>query len=114
MSRGVASWRIVLGLAVLAALIGFAALLSGPYYRNWRLQRFLEETAYSAAATPAPELIGANIAEQAARLGIPVRSDQIRVSRSDRGLYLEARYIVRVDLLLYTVDLHFRPSAGVR
>ena len=102
-------------MAVLAALIAFAALLSGPYYRNWRMQRFLEETAYSAeAATRPPELIGAGIAEQAARLGVPVRSEQIRVSRSDRGLYLEARYIVRVDLLLYTVDLHFRPSAGVR
>jgi hypothetical protein len=104
-----------LGIAVLAALVAFSALLSGPYYRNWKLQRFLEETAFAAdSSTRSTDLIGAGVAEQAARLGVPVRTEQIRVSRTDRGLYLEARYVVRVDLFLYTVDLHFRPAAGVR
>jgi hypothetical protein len=114
-SGGVASWRVVLGIAVLTALVAFTALLSGPYYRNWKLQRYLEETAFSAEAkSSSGDLVGAAVADQAARLGLPVRTEQIRVTRSDGGLYIEARYFVRVDLLLYTVDLHFRPSAGVR
>jgi hypothetical protein len=113
----VASWRIALGIAVLAALVAFGVLLTGPYYRNWQLQRYLEETAFAAEPQPprATDLVAASVAETAARLGIPVRTEQIRVTRAaEGGLYLEARYVVRVDLLLYTVDLHFRPSAGVR
>jgi hypothetical protein len=111
----VARWRLVLALAVLAALVTFCGLLFGPYYRNWKLQGFLEGIAFDAGRAANPEgVFQAEVANEAARLGIPVGSDQIRVSKREQGVYLEARYIVRVDLYLYTVDLHFRPSAGVR
>ena len=30
------------------------------------------------------------------------------------GLRIDVRYVVRVDLPVYTVDLHFHPGAGAR
>lgn len=115
LSRGVARWRVALAIAIVLAFAGFCTLLAAPYYRNWQLQSYLEGKAFDAATAQHSEpVIRAEIAEKAAALGIPVPPDQIRVTRSRSGVYLEARYSVRVDLALYTVDLHFRPTAGVR
>ncbi|MBI3681538.1 MAG: hypothetical protein HY235_14230 [Acidobacteria bacterium] len=61
-----------------------------------------------------PEVLAAAVAERAARLGLRLTADQVRVYRSDAGAYIEGRYAVRVDLFVYTVDLHFRPAAGAR
>lgn len=112
---GLARWRLAAGIAILAALLGFCALLFQPYLQNWRLQRYLEELAFDPQRqTQGIEVTQAAVAERAARLGLPVRLDQIRVRQNPNGVFLEAAYVVRVELLLYTVDLHFRPSAGAR
>ncbi|MDX1978899.1 MAG: hypothetical protein SFV51_01425 [Bryobacteraceae bacterium] len=111
-----ARWRLALGLAILAALAGFCLLLFQPYLQNWRFQTFLETVAFEEGRASQPEaVIQSDVVNQAARLGLPVTSSQVRVSRNAQGgVFLEVRYFVRVDLPLYTVDLHFRPSAGVR
>ncbi len=41
----------------------------------------------------------------------PVRSGDIEVKRSANELRINVRYIVRVNLPMYTVDLHFYPGA---
>lgn len=104
-----------LAAAIVLALVGFCGLLFRPYLRNWRFQTYLEQLAFGGAVPQRPELqIRADVANHAARLGLPVSPDQVRVTKSPAGVYLEVRYFVRVDLPLYTVDLHFRPTAGVR
>jgi len=103
------------GIAIIAALLFFCALLFRPYLQNYRLQAFVEQLAFDQNQQKQPEaLIAASVAEHAARLGLPVSFDNVRVSKSGSTMYIEVRYFVRVDLALYTVDLHFRPSAGVR
>ncbi len=110
-----ARWRQLLAAAIVVALIGFCALLARPYLQNWRLQRYLEDLAFQSATVQNTEImIRGDISNHAAQLGLPLSADQIRVNKSAAGVYVEARYFVRVDLALYTVDLHFRPSAGVR
>lgn len=110
-----ARWRVALGLAVLGALIFFCVLLVNPYVENWRLQQYIEQAAHDPAMQSAPpEAFAAAVADRAASLGIPLPFNQVRVTRSANGTFVEARYFVRVDLKLYTVDLHFRPSAGAR
>jgi hypothetical protein len=113
--RGVARWRIAVGVGILAALLFFCALLFRPYLQNYRLQAFVEQLAFDQNQRQKPEaLVAAAVAEHGARLGLPVSFDNVRVSKTGSTMYIEVRYFVRVDLTLYTVDLHFRPSAGVR
>ena len=107
--------RIAAAIGVVVILIGFCALLVGPYWRNWKLQTFVEDLTYDPGSANRPlEALAASVVDRATRLGVPVQPDQVKVTRTDGQLYVEARYIVRVDLGVYTVDLHFRPSAGVR
>ncbi len=105
--------RIAAGVLVLVALAVFAVLLTPSYYRNWQFQGVLDDTAASRASlTRPPELLAVDIANQAAKLGLPVRPGQVKVVRSPGKLKIEAAYFVRIDLPLYTVDLHFHPSAS--
>jgi len=107
------TWRVVAAFVVLSALAYFGARLAPIYFRNLELQRFLEETAVPAASGDAQEeRIRVAVVEKAARLGLPIRSDQVRLKRSTSGFRIEVRYTVPVDLWLYTVDLHFAPRAG--
>jgi hypothetical protein len=111
----VARWRVAAGIAVLVALLGFCGLLFRPYYQNWKLQSYMEEIAFDANRLQQPEgAFVAAVADKAAQLGLPAGIDQVKVKKSESGVFIEVRYFVRVDLLLYTVDLHFRPSAGAR
>lgn len=110
-----ARWRLAAGIAVLLALAGFCGLLFRPYLQNWRLQQYIEQIAFDEGKKGQdPAVYTAAVADQASRLGLPVPVDHIRVTKSEGGVFIEARYFVRVDLLVYTVDLHFRPAAGVR
>jgi hypothetical protein len=105
-------WRIAGGVAVLAALALFAVRLVPVYLKNFELQQFLEETAQRKATIETlDDLIRVQVVNEAARLGLPVRADQVRVRRTPGKIRIEVLYIVPVDLPLYTVDLHFRPAA---
>lgn len=105
--------RLIAGVLVLAALVAFGLLLIPSYYRNWQLQGYISDT----AETPAnlnrpPAMLQVDVSNAAARIGLPVRPDQVRVVQSPQKLKIEAAYFVRIDLPLYTVDLHFHPSAS--
>jgi hypothetical protein len=106
-------WRLAGGVAVLIVLAAVAVLLVPPYYQNWKLQRYLDTLAEDPALSgKPPEAVRASILNRAAELGLPVHSDDVRVTRPDGALRIEVLYIVKIDLPVYTVDLHFRPGAG--
>jgi hypothetical protein len=91
---------------VLLALVAIA--LIPPYYLNYQFQQYL----HTVVDRPqSPERMQASIVDKAARLGLPVRSGDVRVTRSGNGVRVEIVYVVKVDLPMYTVDLHFRPGA---
>lgn len=97
----------LIGLAVVAAL------LLPAYLNNWKFHNALEQTATSAEVVrESDEAVRAIVAQKAAALGLPVQPNQVQVERRGATLRLEVRYAVRVDLPLYTVDLHFHPTAG--
>jgi len=105
--------RLIAGVLVLAALVAFGLLLVPSYYRNWQLQGYLSDTVEAPANRNRPAgMLQVDVSNAAARIGLPVRPDQVRVVQSPDRLKLEASYFVRVDLPLYTVDLHFHPSAS--
>ena len=86
-------WRIAAGLAVLLLLVLFAVKLLPFYLLNFDFQRALAEIAVrpSTATTP-DDVLRAEIINRAARLGLPVRLDDIGVKRSDRRIEIEVLY----------------------
>jgi hypothetical protein len=98
---------------ILTGLAVAAVLMLPPYFQNLEFQRYLEQVVrqVDVAAYP-PDLVRAQVLNKAAGMGLPVRGDQVSVERSGGGYRIRVLYIRRVDLLLYTVDLHFRSSAG--
>lgn len=111
----VARWRIAAAVAVLAALAYFTALFAPIYFRNMELQNYVAEVARDPANHSRPDdLLRSRVLDRAYQLELPVKPDNIRITRSQDGLRIAVRYFVRVDLPGYTVDLHFYPGAGSR
>ncbi len=44
-------------------------------------------------------------------MGLPVRTGDVQVAQGANSIKIEVLYVVHIDLPVYTVDLHFRPSA---
>jgi hypothetical protein len=105
--------RLIAGGLVLLILLILGAFLVPPYAANWRLQSYVNDLVDdpSTAKRP-PELVRAQVLNQAAGLGLPVRPEDVHVGVNQGAVNIDILYIVHVDLAGYTVDLHFRPAAG--
>ena len=103
--------RVGLGVAILAALAFMLALLTPAYWRNWQFRQDLETIVAERASSAVPsDVIRAEVRDRAAQRAIPVEHGDIRVTGPANGhLDIEVLYFVRVDLGVYTADLHFRP-----
>src|SRR5215472_14717030 len=101
------------GIAVLLLLAVIGVALIPPYVANWKLQRFVNELIDDPqTAAQSPELVRDKIVARASELGLPVRPDNVRITRLERAIRVDVLYLVHVDLAVYSVDLHFRPAAG--
>ena len=108
-------WRIAAAIAVLAALLGFAALFTPIYLDNLKLQRYVGEITHSAdSKTQADDDLRQEVLRKAIELDLPVKADNVHIDHRPEGLRIDVRYFVRVNLPGYTVDLHFYPGAGSR
>jgi len=106
-------WRQAAALAVLAILIILGVRLIPIYVHNQELQQFVEEvTRRASAATSSDDVIRSWVLTKAGDLELPVVAGNVHIERSTQSVRIEVRYMVRVNLPLYTVDLHFYPGAG--
>jgi hypothetical protein len=111
----VSNWRIGAGAAVLVALVVMGARLVPIYVHNIELQQFVEDVTHRAAApTSSDDILRTWVLDKAADLDLPVKADNVLIQRSPDSVRIVVRYVVRVDMPLYTVNLHFYPGAGSR
>jgi hypothetical protein len=111
----VSNWRIGAGAAVLVALVVMGARLVPIYVHNIELQQFVEDVTHRAAApTSSDDILRTWVLDKAADLDLPVKADNVQIQRSPDSVRIVVRYVVRVDMPLYTVNLHFYPGAGSR
>lgn len=111
----VSRWRQAAGVAVLAVLVILGFRLIPVYLHNQELQQFVEDVTHRAGApTSSDDVLRSWVLSKAADLELPVVADNVHIQRTADGVRIEVRYVVRVDLPLYTVDLHFYPGAGSR
>jgi hypothetical protein len=105
--------RSIAGTAVLLILVVVGVLLIPPYTANWRLQSYLNDLADDpATAKNSAEALRTQVLNQAAGLGLPVHSEDVQVGVAQGVVKIDVLYIVHVDMAGYTIDLHFRPTAG--
>jgi hypothetical protein len=102
-------WRKAAGVGVLVLLMAVAIALVPHYFHNMKFQSYLDDLV---DRPQTPELITVAVLNKAAQLGLPVRAGDVHVTREGNGVKVEIVYVVRVDFPLYTVDLHFHPSAA--
>lgn len=105
--------RLVAGAAVLLILVVVGVLLVPPYAANWRLQSYVNDLVDDPGTGKLPpEAVKTRVLNQAASLGLPVHGEDIHVGITQGTVRIDVLYIVHVDLAGYTIDLHFRPTAG--
>lgn len=88
-------------------IVGIA--LAPAYLQNLEYQRYLDG---AVDRTQNPDALVADVVNKAAQLGLPVRTGDVHVTKTAGGVRVEIIYVIRVDLPLYTVDLHFHPTAS--
>ena len=108
-------WRIAAALVVVAGLGVFGVVVGPIYIHNVQLQSFVGAlTARPETLRKTDEAVRGEVLEKARALNLPVMPDNVKIVRSEGSVRIDVRYIVRVDLPGYTVDLHFYPGAGSR
>jgi hypothetical protein len=109
MTGSVRRWRIAAGVGVLLALAVIGGMLIPPYFENMKFQLYLDDAVERATN---PDVLRAQIVSRAAQMGLPVREGDVHITKAGGGVRVDILYVIRVDLPLYTVDLHFHPTAG--
>lgn len=84
-----------------------AVLLAPVYFRNLQLRNILRET-----APVSDEILQREILNQGRLLGLDIAPDHIQIHHSPTGAQSDVRYVIRVSMPLYTVDLHFSSTVG--
>jgi hypothetical protein len=100
------AWRIGAALAVLGAFSWVAILLIPVYLRNLQLQDFLRTT-----PAASDEVLRQAILNKSHSLDLEITPGQLQIQRPPGGR-TGVRYVIRVTMLLYTVDLHFSSNVG--
>jgi hypothetical protein len=106
-SKPLPAWRIGAGVAVLGAFSWFAVLLVPVYLRNLQLQDFLRET-----PAASDEMLQQAILNKSHSLGLDITPDHLQIRRTPGGGPTVVRYVIRVTIPLYSVDLHFSSNVG--
>ena len=107
--------RLAVAILVFAALIGSLFMMVPPYLDNLRLQSGIKSVlSRPDVLTATEDSIRNAVAARAVQDGMSLSPSQIRVEKVAGLVRVEVIYTVRVEFPLYSVDLHFRPSAASR
>ena len=107
--------RLAAAALILLVLVLLGVRLLPLYLRNLELQKFVDETAQDAASRTRPDdALRGGVLQKAGSLGLPVTASNVQITRTEGSVRIDVRYVVKVELPLYTVVLHFYPGAGSR
>ena len=101
----------------LKAIIGFLVVFGGiyvgwklipPYFHNYEFQDDLDEIARRNSYTQkTDDDVRAVVIQQAGSLDIPLKEDQIAISRGGDGMGISVHYRIHVDMIVHPMDLDF-------
>jgi len=79
-----------------------------PYFHKYEFQDDLDEIARRNSYThKTDDEVRASVIQQAGTRDIPLREEQVNITRTKDGIGISVRYQVQVDLMVHRVDLDF-------
>jgi hypothetical protein len=104
--------KTVLSIVFLVFVIYSGIKIIPVYVNSYELDDYIrEQTPYWLTQRARPEVIQKSILDKAQDLGLPVTADQVQVEAPGSIVTVNLDYTVPVDLIVYTLQLHFTPSA---
>lgn len=113
---GKVSGKMIFTIVVLLALVFSTAKILPVYVRAYELHDHLNEIVIQAMAgqRPSADAVRNAVLAKAAELDLPVKRDDVKIEISLSKITISLDYTVPVDLSVYTLNLHFTPSADNR
>ena len=109
------TFKAILSLAFLAALIFAAFKIIPVYVNNFQLHDYIQtQTPFWLAQRASADAIRKNVLAKAQDLDLPVAADDVTVEANQNRVSVSIDYHVPVDLKVYTLQLHFTPSSENR
>lgn len=106
--------KALLGLAVVAAIVLFFIAVAPPYFANYQFKDDVAQEARFANVSYPPktdEDIRSNLMRKAQEYGIPIKSEQISITRGSGDILVSIPYSVDVKFLTgHTYRLQFNPG----
>jgi hypothetical protein len=110
---GKITFKAILSLAFIAAVIYVGVKIIPVYVNNYQLNDYVEnQTPFWLTQRASAEAIQKNILAKADDLGLPLAADDVTVNANQSKVTVSIDYHVPVDLKVYTLPLHFTISKG--
>ncbi len=106
------NFRLFIGLFVLAAAVYLAWKIAPAFFANYQFEEEMDDTARMSAidARKTPEEIRATVFEKAQSHELPIKAEDILVTRNGSDVSISVDYVIHVDVPVYPFDLNFHPS----
>ncbi|HEY3771061.1 MAG TPA: DUF4845 domain-containing protein [Candidatus Angelobacter sp.] len=102
----------LIGILIVVGIFYTAWNLIPPYFNNYQLQDALDDIARKNSYTQtSDEDIRKTVVKKAETEDIPLREDQVVVTRSQEGLGITVKYTIHVDMVVHPVDLDFTANS---
>ena len=109
---GKITFKAILSLAFLAALVFACVKIIPVYVNNYQLQQYLQsQTPFWLAQHVPAEGIQKNVLAKAQDLGVSLAAEDVTVVANSNKVTVSIDYHVPVDLKVYTLQLHFTASS---
>ena len=110
---GKITFKAILALAFLAAVIYASFKVIPIYVNNYELNDYVEnQTPFWLTQRASAEAIQKNILSKASDLGLPLVAENVKVDANQNRVSVNVDYHVPVDLKVFTLPLHFTFSKG--
>jgi hypothetical protein len=112
--RGGSKLKLIMTLAILAAMVFGAIKVVPVYFANYQLQDAIEsESRFALTGYPkrSPDDIRDDVMKKAQDLGIPLQPDNVQVTVGNGTVDIAANYSVSIDLGVTTWIPQFHPHA---
>jgi len=111
-NRGAGRVKAILSLAFVGIVIFCGIKIIPVYVNSYELDDYIrQQTPFWLTQRAGAPAIQRNILNKAQDLGLPVTPEQVVVQAPGGRVTVSLDYTVPVDLIVYTISLHFTPSA---